>query len=84
MLWAAGSCAALLGGAGASLADDTPADWLARTDRALATRNYEGVFVHEHAGETETLRVIHRVGSDGRVRAAAVDGRFGSRIHPQG
>ena len=35
--------------------------WLARTDEALSTRNYEGVFVHEHAGETETLRVIHRV-----------------------
>ena len=41
-----------------------------------------GVFVHEHAGETETLRVIHRVGSDGRVRAAAVDGRLGPRVHP--
>ncbi len=75
MLWAAGSCAALLGGAGASLADDTPADWLARTDRALATRNYEGVFVHEHAGETETLRVIHRVGSDGvSERLLSMDG----------
>ena len=75
MLWAAGSCAALLAGAAATLADDLPTDWLARTDRALATRNYEGVFVHEHAGETETLRVIHRVGSDGvSERLLSMDG----------
>src|SRR5580658_5038629 len=75
MLWAAGSCLALLAGAAASVAEEAPADWLARTDRALATRNYEGVFVHEHAGETETLRVIHRVGSDGvSERLLSMDG----------
>jgi sigma-E factor negative regulatory protein RseB len=75
MLWAAGSCAALLASAGASVAEEDPAGWLARTDRALATRNYEGVFVHEHAGETETLRVIHRVGSDGvSERLLSMDG----------
>src|SRR5580698_8247979 len=75
MLWAAGSCLALLAGAAASVAEEAPADWLARTDRALASRNYEGVFVHEHAGETETLRVIHRVGSDGvSERLLSMDG----------
>jgi sigma-E factor negative regulatory protein RseB len=59
----------------ACVAADNPADWLARTDRALATLNYEGVFVHEHAGETETLRVIHRVGSDGvSERLLSMDG----------
>src|ERR1700733_7355798 len=74
-LWAAGSCAALLASAAAATADDDPSDWLARTDRALATRNYEGVFVHEHAGETETLRVIHRVGSEGvSERLLSMDG----------
>ena len=72
-LWAAGSCAALL--AGAAVAEDDPLSWLARTDQALATRNYEGVFVHEHAGETETLRVIHRVGSEGvSERLLSMDG----------
>src|SRR6204780_5561425 len=55
MLWAAGSCLTLLAGAAICVAEETPADWLARTDRPLATRNYEGVFVHEHAGETEPL-----------------------------
>ncbi len=78
MLWAAGSCAALLASAAAAAAaaaDDDPSDWLARTDQALATRNYEGVFVHEHAGETETLRVIHRVGSEGvSERLLSMDG----------
>jgi sigma-E factor negative regulatory protein RseB len=75
MLWAAGSCAALLASAVAVLAEDAPLDWLARTDQALATRNYEGVFVHAYAGETETLRVIHRVAADGvSERLLSMDG----------
>lgn len=70
----ASSCAALWLSV-ASAATDDPRDWLARTDQALATRNYVGVFVHEHAGETETLRVIHRVGSDGvSERLLSMDG----------
>jgi len=74
-LWAAGSCVALLAGAVAAIADDDPLDWLKRTDQALATRNYVGVFVHEHAGETETLRVVHRVGADGvSERLQSMDG----------
>jgi sigma-E factor negative regulatory protein RseB len=74
-LWAAGSCAALLASVAAAAAEEDPSDWLARTDQALATRNYEGVFVHEHAGETETLRVIHRVGSEGVAeRLLSMDG----------
>ncbi len=74
-LWAAGSCAALLASAFTAAADDDPLSWLARTDQALSTRNYTGVFVHEHAGESETLRVIHRVGSDGvSERLLSMDG----------
>jgi sigma-E factor negative regulatory protein RseB len=74
-LWAAGSCAALLASAAAVLAEDAPLDWLARTDQALATRNYEGVFVHAYAGETETLRVIHRVAAGGvSERLLSMDG----------
>jgi sigma-E factor negative regulatory protein RseB len=71
----AGGCAVLWVGAGAHARADEPRDWLTRIDRALATRNYEGIFVHEHAGETETLRVIHRVGSDGvSERLLSMDG----------
>jgi sigma-E factor negative regulatory protein RseB len=54
---------------------DDPRDWLARTDEALSNRNYEGVFVHEHAGESETLRVIHRVDGEGvSERLLSMDG----------
>ena len=55
--------------------DDDPRSWLARTDRALASRNYRGIFVHEYASETETLRVVQRVGSDGvSERLQSLDG----------
>jgi len=56
-------------------AGDDPRDWLARTDQALSNRNYEGVFVHQHAGESETLRVIHRVDGEGVAeRLQSMDG----------
>jgi sigma-E factor negative regulatory protein RseB len=79
VLRAAGGGAALclaaqVWAAGAALQDD-PRDWLARTDEALSNRNYEGVFVHEHAGESETLRVIHRVDGEGvSERLLSMDG----------
>jgi sigma-E factor negative regulatory protein RseB len=74
-LWAAGGCAAVMATGLTAAADDNPLDWLARTDRAVATLNYEGVFVHQHAGESETLRVIHRVGPDGvSERLLSMDG----------
>ena len=74
-LWAAGGCAALLLNISAGAADDDPRYWLERTDQALSKLNYEGIFVHEHGGETETLRVIHRVGSDGvSERLQSMDG----------
>lgn len=59
----------------AAVSADDPRSWLARTDRALATRNYRGVFVHEHGGETETLRVVQRVGPEGlSERLQSMDG----------
>lgn len=61
---------------GDAASSDGPRAWLERTDRALATRNYRGVFVHEHGGESETLRVVHRVDADGAVseRLLSMDG----------
>jgi sigma-E factor negative regulatory protein RseB len=74
-VWAVGGCAALLLTAVSAAADNDPHYWLARTDQALAKLNYEGVFVHEHGGDTETLRVIHRVGTDGvSERLLSMDG----------
>lgn len=74
-LWTAGGCATLMLSLCAGAADDDPRYWLERTDQALSRLNYEGVFVHEHPGETETLRVIHRVGADGvSERLLSMDG----------
>jgi len=79
LLRAASCCAALCVAADAlaatAAAQDDPRDWLARTDQALSNRNYEGVFVHQHAGESETLRVIHRVDGEGVAeRLLSMDG----------
>lgn len=58
----------------AALADD-PRAWLERMERALASRNYQGTFVNEHDGQTETLRIVHRVsGSEIAERIASLDG----------
>jgi sigma-E factor negative regulatory protein RseB len=54
---------------------DDARGWLARTDEALSSRNYRGVFVHEYANETETLQVVQRVGPDGvSERLQSLDG----------
>jgi sigma-E factor negative regulatory protein RseB len=54
---------------------DGPHEWLARMESALATRNYQGTFVHEHDGQTETLQVVHRTGGgEVRERIVSLDG----------
>jgi sigma-E factor negative regulatory protein RseB len=65
----------LLAAAGTARAADDPQGWLQRMERALTTRNYVGVFVHEHGGQSETLRILHRV-RDGEVaeRIVSLDG----------
>ncbi len=35
--------------------------WLERMSQALATRNYDGLFTHSTASQTETMRIVHRV-----------------------
>ncbi|MCC7462576.1 MAG: MucB/RseB C-terminal domain-containing protein [Gammaproteobacteria bacterium] len=72
------SLAALLGlfaASGLARAADGPQEWLRRMEQALTTRNYDGVFVHEHGGQSETLRILHRV-RDGEVaeRIVSMDG----------
>jgi len=47
--------------AGAAVAADDPQSWLTRMEQALATTNYQGVFVHAQSGRAETLRIVHRV-----------------------
>ena len=52
-----------------------PKQWLERMNHALTTRNYIGVFTHNHGGRVETLRIIHRVrGRDVSERLLSLDG----------
>jgi sigma-E factor negative regulatory protein RseB len=52
-----------------------PREWLERMNHALTTRNYIGVFTHNHGGRVETLRIIHRVrGRDVTERLLSLDG----------
>lgn len=64
VLWAACSAAA-----------DDPRVWVDRMNQALATRNYDGVLVHQLGDRQDTLRIIHRI-QDGRLteRLLSADG----------
>lgn len=69
----AGVCLTLaLGGV---RADEDARAWLDRMNKALATRNYDGIFVHFRSDKVETLRIIHRVEA-GKVseRLVSLDG----------
>jgi sigma-E factor negative regulatory protein RseB len=59
--------------AGASQ-DDARA-WLERMSVALATRNYVGLFTHTTSRQSETMRIVHRVGKSGSTeRLVSLDG----------
>ncbi len=48
---------------------------LERMERVLATRNYQGTFVHEHDGQTETMKIVHRAANgDFAERVVSLDG----------
>jgi len=59
----------------AMAAGEDPRVWVERMNQALATRNYDGVLVHQVGDQRSTLRLIHRV-QDGHLveRAISVDG----------
>jgi sigma-E factor negative regulatory protein RseB len=40
---------------------EDPREWLAKMNRALDTRNYDGTFFHLSDGRVETMRIVHRV-----------------------
>lgn len=54
---------------------DEASAWLERMNRALAEQSYEGTFFHERGGQSESLRIHHRV-KDGAVdeRLVSLDG----------
>ena len=58
----------------AAVADDARG-LLERMERALSSRNYQGTFVHERDGQSETLRIVHRAAGDGFAeRLVSLDG----------
>jgi sigma-E factor negative regulatory protein RseB len=64
--------------AAAQTASAEPGDarhWLERMTEALATRNYDGLFTHTTATQSETMRIVHRVDKDGNLeRLVSLDG----------
>ena len=62
-------------------ATDGPRVWLDRMNRALATRNYQALFMHQHGSQSETLRIDHRV-RHRCGRAHRLARWIGARIHP--
>jgi len=58
----------------AAVADDAR-EWLERVNRALAEQSYEGTFFHDRGGQSESLRIHHRV-KNGEVaeRLVSLDG----------
>jgi sigma-E factor negative regulatory protein RseB len=48
---------------------------LERMEHVLATRNYQGTFVHEHDGRSETMKIVHRAeNGDFAERVESLDG----------
>lgn len=44
---------------------DQAVRWLERVAQAARTLNYEGVFVYQHRGRLEAMRIVHRANGDG-------------------
>ena len=59
----------------AEAAGPTARDWLERMTESLATRDYDGLFIHTAGQQSETMRIVHRM-EDGRSveRLVSLDG----------
>jgi sigma-E factor negative regulatory protein RseB len=75
------ACAAVALGALGLLAQparasqDDAREWLERMSQSLATRNYVGLFTHTTNRQSETMRIVHRVGKTGSTeRLVSLDG----------
>jgi len=59
----------------AAASEDDASEWLQRMSEALATRNYFGLFTHTTNGQSETMRIVHRVEDDQSLeRLVSLDG----------
>src|SRR5512134_2316651 len=55
------ACLAALPLQAAQAQADDARGWLERMSEALASRNYDGLFTHTTPGQTESMRIVHRV-----------------------
>jgi len=59
----------------AEAAGPTARDWLERMTESLATRDYDGLFIHTAGPQSETMRIVHRVeGGRSVERLVSLDG----------
>jgi sigma-E factor negative regulatory protein RseB len=59
----------------AHAAADDARHWIERMSEALASRNYVGLFTHTTSRQSETMRIVHRVGKSGSTeRLVSLDG----------
>jgi len=59
----------------AQASEDDPHLWLERMSESLASRNYTGVFTHSTRRQSETMRIVHRVGKGASTeRLVSLDG----------
>ncbi|MBP9590456.1 MAG: MucB/RseB C-terminal domain-containing protein [Steroidobacteraceae bacterium] len=59
----------------AHAAEEDARAWLGRMGEALGTRNYYGLFTHTTNGQSETMRIVHRVdGAETHERLVSLDG----------
>ena len=59
----------------ARASDDDPHQWLERMSESLSSRNYTGVFTHSTRRQSETMRIVHRVGKGvSTERLVSLDG----------
>lgn len=60
--------------AAASAADEAY-DWLMKINKATSTLDYEGIFVYQHEGQLEAMRIIHKVeNGSARERLVSLNG----------
>ena len=72
----------------AAASQDDAREWLQRMTESLATRNYFGLFTHTTNGQSETMRIVHRVEDEQSTeRLVSLDGsgreivRTASEVH---
>jgi sigma-E factor negative regulatory protein RseB len=76
---------ALAAGGVAAAAPETPEAWVAHMAEALATREYEGVFVYIHDGRIDTMRVVRTIGPEGaRDALTSLNGEPREVVREQG